>query len=82
LLLLGSFVLLLLVYLVESWRRLKEGTRQERRLIFWAVSLWFVFLVNSATGIVLTSPQLLLVFWVLMVLPMIVRRAGTDVAPD
>jgi O-antigen ligase len=80
LLLLGSFVLLLLVYLVESWRRFKEGTRQERRLIFWAASLWFVFLVNSATGIVLTSPQLLLVFWVLMVLPMVVRRAGTDVA--
>jgi O-antigen ligase len=81
LLLLGSFVLLLAVFLVESWRRFKVGTREERRLLFWAVSLWFVFLVNSATGIVLTSPQLLLVFWVLMVLPMIVRRPGADRAP-
>ena len=81
LLLLGSFVLLLLVFLVESRRRFRAGTREERRLIFWAASLWFVFLVNSATGIVLTSPQLLLVFWVLMVLPMLVRRAGTDLAP-
>lgn len=74
LLLLGSFVLLLLVYLAESWRRFKAGTSEERRFIFWAVSLWFVFLVNSATGITLTSPPLLLVFWALMVLPMIVQR--------
>jgi O-antigen ligase len=83
LLLLGSFVLLLLVYLTESWRRFKGGTREERPLIFWAVSLWFVFLVNSATGITLTSPPLLLVFWILMVLPMIVRREdlGVSMAP-
>ena len=80
LLLLGSFVLLLLVYLLESWQRFKHGTHQERQLIFWAVSLWFVFLVNSATGIILTSPALLLVFWVLMFLPMIVRRGDTGVA--
>jgi O-antigen ligase len=75
LLLLGSFVLLLVIYLVESWRRYKGGTREERRLIFWAVSLWFVFVVNSATGIVLSDPSLLLVFWVLMFLPMIVPPA-------
>ena len=81
LLLLGSFILLLVTYLIESWRRFKGGTGEERRLIFWASSVWFVFLVNSATGIVLTSPQLLLVFWVLMVLPMIVRRTEPDIAP-
>ena len=80
LLLLGSFVLLLLVYLAESWRRFKAGTIEERRFIFWAVSLWFVFLVNSATGIVLTSPPLLLVFWILMLLPMIVRPEQTGAA--
>jgi O-antigen ligase len=80
LLLLGSFALLLLVYLAESWRRFRAGTSEERRLIFWAVSLWFVFLVNSATGITLTNPPLLLVFWVLMVLPMIVRRGQTGAA--
>jgi O-Antigen ligase len=73
LLLLGSFVLLLVVYLFESWGRFKTATREERRLIFWAVSFWFVFIVNSTTGIVLTTPPLLLVFWILMVLPMIVR---------
>jgi O-antigen ligase len=80
LLLLGSFVLLLFVYLLESWRRFRNGTREDRRLIFWAVSLWFVFLVNSSTGIILTSPPLLLVFWVLMVLPMVVRPGGRGAA--
>ena len=73
LLLLGSFVLLLVVYQLESWRRFKTATREERRLIFWAVSFWLLFVVNSMTGIVLTTPPLLLVFWILMVLPMIVR---------
>jgi O-antigen ligase len=74
LLLLGSFVLLMLAYLVESWRRFAHGTFEERRLIFWAVSVWFVFLVNSATGPTITNPSLLLPFWVLMVLPMTVPR--------
>jgi len=77
-LLFGSFVLLLLVYLWESWRRFKSGTREERRLVFWAVSLWFVFVANSLTGIVLTQPHLLLPFWILMVFPMIVRLGGRD----
>jgi O-antigen ligase len=72
-LLFGSFILLLAVYLAESWRRFRRGTRIERRLIFWAVSLWFVFIINSLTGIVLTEASLLLVFWILLLLPMVVR---------
>jgi hypothetical protein len=39
-------------------------------------SLWFVFVVNSLTGIVLTQPYLLLPFWILMLFPMIVRPGG------
>jgi O-antigen ligase len=73
LLLLGSFVLLLIVYLFESWRRFRRGTREERRLIFWAVSMCFVILVNSLSGIVLTTTYLLLPFWIVMMLPMVVR---------
>jgi O-antigen ligase len=73
LLLFGSFVLLLMVYVFESWRRFGSGTKEERRLIFWAVSMWFVFIVNSLSGIVLTEAYLLLPFWILMLLPMIVR---------
>lgn len=73
LLLFGSFVLLLVVYLFESWRRFRSATNEERRLIFWAVSMLFVFVVNSLSGIVLTATYLLLPFWILMVLPMVVR---------
>jgi hypothetical protein len=73
LLLLGSFVLLLVAYLVEYWRRFRSGTRLDRRFVFWSMALWFVFLVNSATGVVLTTPLFLLLFWILMLLPMLVR---------
>jgi hypothetical protein len=69
------------VYLIESWRRFRSGTKDERKLIFWAVSMWFVLVVNSATGIVLTDAHLLLIFWVLMVLPMVVRVRAVGVAP-
>jgi O-antigen ligase len=78
-LLVGSFILLLGVYLFEAGWRFRSATKEERRLIFFAVSLWFVFVVNSLTGIILTEPELLLSFWVLMVLPMTVRpnRSGS-----
>ena len=75
LLLFGSFLLLLAVYLLEAWSRFRGATAEQRRLIFWSVSLWFVFIVNSLTGIILTQPDLLLVFWILMMLPMTVRPA-------
>jgi len=80
LLLVGSFVLLLAVYLIEAWRRFRTGTSDERRLIFWVVSLWFVFVVNSLTGVILTVSYLLLPFWILMVLPMVVRTERSGVA--
>jgi O-antigen ligase len=73
LLLVGSFILLLAVYLLEAWRRFRSATKEDRHLIFFAVSFWFVLLVNSLTGIVLTVPHLLLAFWILMLLPMVVR---------
>jgi O-antigen ligase len=76
LILLASFILLLGVYLAESWRRFRTATGDERRLIVWAVSMWFVLVVNSLTGAVLTVPHLLLVFWVILLLPMVVRPEG------
>ena len=80
LLLLGTFVLLLVVYVWEVWRRLRTGTPDERRLVIWAASLWFVFVVNSLSGAILTVPHLLLVFWTLMVLPMVVRPRDRGIA--
>jgi O-antigen ligase len=83
LLLFGTFVLLLVFYLLEASARFRGAGIQERHLIFWTVSVWFVFIINSLTGITLTQPDLLLVFWVLMMLPMVVRSRNRDVArPD
>ena len=78
----GSFILLLVVYLLEAWRRFRSAGKDDRYLIFFAVSFWFVFVVNSLTGIILTVPHLLLSFWILMLLPMVVRpeRSGTAAA--
>jgi O-antigen ligase len=73
LLLFGSFMLLLIAFLLEALARFRAATTESRRLLFWVVSLWFVFVVNSLTGIILTQPSLLLVFWILMLLPMTVR---------
>ncbi len=80
LLLFGSFLVLLGVYLLEAWSRFRAAPVEERRLIFWSVSLWFVFVVNSLTGITLTQPSLLLVFWILMLLPMTVRPREGELA--
>lgn len=80
LLLFGSFLLLLVVCLLEAWSRFSRATVEDRRLIFWSVSVWFVFIVNSLTGIILTRADLLLVFWILMLLPTTVRRPEGDLA--
>ena len=42
--------------------------------------MWFVLVVNSLTGVVLTEPHLLLIFWIVMLLPMTVRpeRSGSS----
>jgi O-antigen ligase len=80
LLLLGSFVLLLATFLVDAVRRARRASGEARLLIVWCVSLWFVFVVNAFTGIILTTENLLLPFWVLLLLPAIVtvgeRRRG------
>ena len=84
--LLGSFLLLALIFLRDSWRRLRGATGTERSLIIFAVATWFVFAVNALAGPVLDSrPHLLLAFWVLMLLPALVphsqaRRAGAEAA--
>ena len=76
----GASSLLLAVYLLEAWSRFRRTTIEGRHLIFWAGSLWFVFVINSLTGIILTRPDLLLIFWILMLLPMIVDTSGKRVA--
>ena len=73
---LGAFVLLTLVYLTDSVRRAVAATGVERALVVWSLAAWFVFAVNTATGPILTDPQLLLTIWIVMLLPALVRRSA------
>jgi O-antigen ligase len=80
LLLFGTFVLVQAFFLLDAASRFGRATIRERLLIFWTVSLWFVFIINSLTGITLTQPDLLLAFWVLLVLPMTVNTRFHEIA--
>ncbi|MBX5474233.1 MAG: O-antigen ligase family protein [Thermoleophilia bacterium] len=72
-LLLASFAALLLAYVRDATRRLRYATGDGRVLVLWSLAMVFVYLVNTATGIVLTSETLLLALWVLLLLPAVVR---------
>jgi O-antigen ligase len=68
---LGCFALLIGMFLLQAYRRFRTTIGVERALIVWAVSLWFVFMVNTLVGPVLTQPYLLLTVWMLMLVPAI-----------
>ncbi len=71
---LGSFLLLIAVYLRDVWRRLGAARDPiERNLVIWAVASWFVFLLHAAVEPVLTYPSMILTIWILMLLPALVR---------
>ncbi len=73
-LLLASFATLLLAYVLDAVRRLRYATGDGRVLVLWSLAMVFVFLVNAATGIVLTSETMLLALWVLFFLPAVAAR--------
>jgi len=69
---LASFVLLLLVYLYDTWRRMGTARSIERDLIVWTVGSWAIFTLQILSEPVLTSPSYILTLWILMLLPAIV----------
>jgi O-antigen ligase len=73
---LGSYLLLMLVFVVDSTVRARRARGVERALVVWAIASWFVFTVNAATGPVLSDPIALLTIWSLMLLPALVGRPG------
>lgn len=82
---LGSFVLLMLVFLWDAWRRFRGSTGLERALVAFAACFWIVFMVNALAGPVLSDANFMLTIWILMALPALVpiRRPGEAVpAPD
>jgi O-antigen ligase len=78
---LGSFALLMLVYVVHAFRRLRASEGIERLLVTWALATWFVFMANAAFEPVLTQPHILIAIWQLMLIPALVRARRTEPQP-
>ncbi len=71
---LGSYLLVLIVFVVDSLVRARRARGVERALVVWALASCFIFTVNAATGPVLSDPIHLLTIWSLMLLPALVGR--------
>jgi O-antigen ligase len=69
---LGSFILLFIIFLGDSWKRYRFQAQLPRALIVWCVSMWFCFASNSLVEPQLTQSNSMLVLWILMLLPAIV----------
>ena len=74
---LGSFILLFLIFVRDSWRRYQSQAELPRMLIAWCVSFWACIALNTLVEPQLTQPNSLLVLWILMLLPTIVPYAKT-----
>jgi hypothetical protein len=92
LLLLSSFVLLVLCYGYDAWRRFRSAERpEERALVVFSALALLTFLVNAGIEPLFTYPSVLLTLWALFVLPTIVplrerhragRRGRTEPPPS
>jgi O-antigen ligase len=69
---LGSFVVLMLGFFVDAFRRLRGTSDDERALLVFAMSMVFIILLNMLTGPILSTPRLLLPFWICLLLPTLV----------
>lgn len=69
---LGSFLLLSGIFVVDSLRRLRGASREGQALIVWALATWGAFMINAATGPILSNPVMLMTVWILVALPSVV----------
>jgi len=80
---LGALITLILSFFADSFLRLRRAAGEDRALIMFAMSLVFIFLVNALSYPLLSDPNLMLVFWIAMLLPTIARSGARDAAqPD
>jgi O-antigen ligase len=85
-LLLGAFVLLVLRFARDAWRRHGRARDDvERILLAWPVLALVCFLLNTTAGPVLSQPTEVLFLWTLLLLPGVVpareEAAEAEVAP-
>ena len=77
---LASFLLLMGAYVRDALRRLRETSDVERSLIVWALSAWFIVMVNCAMAPFLPRSKIVLTLWALLLLPALVRRSDESSA--
>jgi hypothetical protein len=74
---LGGLLLVMAVFVRDTWRRIRASAGYQRALVIWALATWFVFMVNCLTAPFLPRPKLVLTIWALMLIPAIVApRVG------
>ncbi|MEX0816677.1 MAG: carbohydrate binding domain-containing protein [Gaiellales bacterium] len=69
---LGGLLLVMAVFVRDTWRRIRASAGYERALVIWALATWFMFMVNCLMAPFLPRPKLVLTIWALMVIPAIV----------
>ena len=77
LLALGGFILLLVVFMCDALRRLRDAEGVDRALILWSVSMCLILALNFLTTPFFTVPRVDLTLWIALLLPAtVVRRAS------
>jgi hypothetical protein len=69
---LGGLLLVMGVFVHDTWRRIRATRGYQRALVIWALATWFVFMVNCLMAPFLPRPKLVLTIWALMLVPAIV----------
>jgi O-antigen ligase len=73
-----ALFVLMAEFLRDAIRRLRHTTAIERALILWAIGTWFLFMLNTLTGPILSDPMFLLTIWIVMLLPALVTPPSRD----
>jgi hypothetical protein len=69
---LGGLLLVMAVFARDTWRRIRASAGYDRALAIWALSTWFVFMVNCLMAPFLPRPKVVLTIWALMLIPAVV----------
>jgi hypothetical protein len=73
---LGSLILLIIAFFVDGISRLRSARGETRALVVFALALAFIFLINTLTGPIMSSPTFLLAIWICFVLPALAVPTG------
>jgi O-antigen ligase len=69
---LAALLLLFGTFLWDAIRRVRASISFERALVLWSIGTWFIFMINTFTGPILSDPSFLLTVWIVLLLPALV----------